>query len=338
MRVGLLYDFANPAPWRRDDAELYAYELDQITRAEALGIDNVWVTEHHFVDSYICSPLVAMAAVAARTSRIRIGSAILVTPLYHPVRLAEDLAIIDVISNGRVEVGLGLGWSVDEYRCFDVELGTQLSRTKEVLDVVRLAWVEDEFTYEGRHFRFGPTRVLPKPVQRPHPRVWTGATSPEGARRAGRWGLPLMWIDRGMAQVYLDAHRGAGHDPATVEIDGYINLFVCDDPERLWARARDHYVYQAARNTGRDAAAPGATIVQRPVATIADVEAARASGAILFVTPEQAVDELRRRTHGLPVTGFLCHNRVCGMPDELSERHIELLATVVRPALADDRK
>jgi alkanesulfonate monooxygenase SsuD/methylene tetrahydromethanopterin reductase-like flavin-dependent oxidoreductase (luciferase family) len=336
MRVGLLYDFANSSRWRRDDGEFYAYELAQIQRAEQLGIDAVWVTEHHFVESYICSPLVAMAAIAARTSKIRIGSSILVAPLYHPVRLAEDLAIIDVISNGRVELGVGLGWSVDEYRCFGVELDERVSLMREVLDVVRLAWTEEEFSYRGRHFEFGPTRVLPRPVQRPHPPIWGGATSPEGAARVGRWGLGMMWIDRPMSEVYLDAYRKAGHPIEGAGIDGYINLFVCDDPDELWPRVRDHYLYQAARNTGRDAAAPGRTVMRHPVPTMADVERTRAAGGILFVTPAQAVDEMRRRTEGLPVTGFLCHNRVCGMPDELSERHIELLATVVGPALADD--
>lgn len=335
MRVGLLYDFANPTPWHRDEAELYEYELDQIQRAERLGIDSVWVTEHHFVESYICSPVAAMAAIAARTTKIRIGSAILVAPLYHPIRLAEDLAIIDVISQGRVEVGVGLGWSVDEYRCFGVNLAERVSVMREVLDVVRLAWAGEEFSYKGRHFELGPIRVLPRPVQRPYPRIWGGATSPEGASRIGRWGLPMMWIDRAMAEAYLDAYRGAGHPDEGAEIDGYLNLFVCDAPDQLWPKVRDHYLYQTARNTGRGAAGPGGTVVQRPIPSMADVDELRRTGGILLVNPEQAIEELHRRTEGLPVTGFLCHNRVCGMPDELSERHVELLATVVSPALAD---
>jgi alkanesulfonate monooxygenase SsuD/methylene tetrahydromethanopterin reductase-like flavin-dependent oxidoreductase (luciferase family) len=334
MRVGLLYDFANPSPWRRSAVELYAKELEQIQDAERLGIDAVWVTEHHFVESYICSPLVALAAIAARTTTIRLGTAILVAPLYHPVRLAEDLAVIDVISNGRVELGLGLGWSVDEYECFGVELAERVSRMHEVLDVVRLAWTEDEFSFQGTHFDLGPLTVLPKPVQQPHPPIWGGATSPEGARRVGRWGLPLMWLDREMSSSYLEAYRAAGHPLEEAEVDGYINLFLCDDPDAMWPVVREHYLYQTARNTGRRAAFPGGRIAHRPVPTPADIEQARESGAILFLTPDQAAEELRRRTRGLPVTGFLCHNRVCGMPDELSDRHIELLATELRPALA----
>jgi alkanesulfonate monooxygenase SsuD/methylene tetrahydromethanopterin reductase-like flavin-dependent oxidoreductase (luciferase family) len=257
----------------------------------------------------------------------------LVPTHYHPVRLAEDLAVIDILSKGRLEVGVGLGWSVDEYRCFGVETDKRLSIMREALDVLRLAWTEEEFSFHGKHFQLDALRVQPKPSQKPHPPIWGGVTSAEGARRIARWGLPLFWIDREIANAYLEAYKKAGHPIENAKIDGYINLFVCDKPDEVWPLVRDQYFRQTTRNTGLLAVAPGGAIYKRPVPTMADVEELARSGGILLVTPEQAVEEIQNRTKDLPVTGFICHNRIVGMPDELSERHVELLASVVRPAL-----
>jgi alkanesulfonate monooxygenase SsuD/methylene tetrahydromethanopterin reductase-like flavin-dependent oxidoreductase (luciferase family) len=334
MRIGLLYDFANPAEWARDDVDLYTQELAQIRRAEALGIDGIWVAEHHFTESYISSPITMLAAIAMQTSRVRIGTSIAITPIYYPIRLAEDLAIIDILSNGRVELGAGLGWAIDEYQAFGVDPKERVSRMREIVEIVQLSWADAPLTYRGKHFDFSGLDVRPKPVQKPHPPIMIGVTTIEGAKRVGRWGLPLMWIDRTLSEAYLEAYEAAGHAPEDARIDGYINLFVCDDPEHIWPDIKPYYRYQAARHSGRPRAGAGGTVWEVAAPSLEDIDALRASGQILVVTPEQAIEALRERTEGLPVTGFTCHNRVCGMPDDLSDRHIELLANVVRPAIA----
>lgn len=198
MRIGLLYDLANPPEWRRDPADLYRTEIEQAVRAEQLGVDGIWVTEHHFTHGYVSSPLVFLAAVASRTTTVQLGTAVLLPHLHHPLRLAEDIAVLDIVSDGRVELGVGIGSTYQEYQWFGVNPKERVSTVREVLDILRLAWTGEEFTYEGRHFRFGPLRVAPTPVQRPHPPILGGAISVEGARRVGRWGLPLQWIDREM--------------------------------------------------------------------------------------------------------------------------------------------
>jgi alkanesulfonate monooxygenase SsuD/methylene tetrahydromethanopterin reductase-like flavin-dependent oxidoreductase (luciferase family) len=335
VRVGLLYDLANPHEWYRDPAELYRYELEQAVRAELLGIDGLWVTEHHFTHGYICSPLVFLAALATRTTSVRLGTAVLLPDLYHPVRLAEDIAILDVLSNGRVELGVGIGSVLQEYQCFGVNPKQRVSVLRESLEILRLAWSAEEFTHHGKYFNLGPINVVPKPVQKPHPPILGGATSIAGARRVGRWGLPLQWIDRDIGEAYLESFPESGQPRERATIDGYINLFVCDDPAATWEAARDHYQYQFGRNIryGLKSVDAAGNTSDIPLPTMEDIERRRAEGWFLLLTPDQAIDEIEKRTRGLPVSGLFCHNRICGMPDELSERHVELMATAVKPAI-----
>ncbi len=336
MRLGLLYDLANPPEWHRDWSEFYGYELDQTTRAEKLGVDGIWVTEHHFTYGYTPSPLTFLSAVAARTTSVRLGTAVLLPDLYHPLRLAEDVATVDILSKGRVELGVGLGSVSQEFENFNVDPKRRVSMLREVLDILRLAWTGEEFSYRGQHFDLGPVTVIPRPVQQPHPPILGGAISIAGAQRVARWGLPLQWIDRSISEEYLTAFAQSEHPIERASIDGYLNLFVCDDPETTWEACREHYLYQRGRNTryGLRAVDPSGVVVNHPPVTTQVLEDQRAAGALLVLTPEQAVTVIDNLTRGHPVTGLICHNRVCGMPDELSERHIELLATVVKPAIA----
>jgi alkanesulfonate monooxygenase SsuD/methylene tetrahydromethanopterin reductase-like flavin-dependent oxidoreductase (luciferase family) len=335
VRVGLLYDLANPPEWNRNPGELYSYELEQAIRAEQLGIDGIWVTEHHFTYGYICSPLVFLAALAPRTTSVRLGTAVLLPHLYHPVRLAEDVAIIDVLSNGRVELGVGIGSVLQEYETFGVDPKERVSTLREIVEILRLAWTGEEFSYHGKHFDLGPITITPKPIQQPHPPILGGAISIAGAKRVGRWGLPLQWIDREIGEAYLEAFAGSGLPPEQASIDGYINLFVCDDPAATWDAVRQYYRYQFSRNIlyGLRAVDPAGNVMDHPLPTEDDIESMRALGMFFFMTPAEAIEEIDRRTRGLPVSGLICHNRISGMPDELSERHVELMATVVKPAV-----
>jgi len=333
MRVGLLYDTANPPDGGRDTAGLYAHELDQIERAEGWGVDGIWFTEHHFTADYAAAPLVWMAAAAARTRRVRLGAGILIPALYHPVRLAEDLATIDAISGGRIELGVGLGWALEEFRVFGVDPARRAGITRDAVEVLRRAWRDETFSFAGEYFQFDGVRVRPRPVQR-ELKIWGGASTAAGAARVARWGMPLLWVEPAVSQAYLDAWAAAGRPAAEAEIDGYINLFVCDDPEAAWPEVRECFLYQALRpDIKSQRAGPGGTVLARAAYTLDDVEARRLSGDIIVATPQQAVAAVRARAAGAPVTGFFCHNRICGMSDALSDRHVELLCKEVAPAL-----
>jgi alkanesulfonate monooxygenase SsuD/methylene tetrahydromethanopterin reductase-like flavin-dependent oxidoreductase (luciferase family) len=256
--------------------------------------------------------------------------------LYHPIRLAEEVAILDILSNGRVELGIGIGTAFQEYLWFGVAPKERVSTVRETLDILRLAWSGKEFSYHGKHFQVGPVTVTPKPIQVPHPPLLGGAISIEGARRVARWGLPLQWIDRDIGEAYVRAFAEAGHAQERATIDGYLNIFVCDDPAGTWSVVRELYRYQFSRNVlyGLRSVDPTGNVRDTLLPTTGDIERMRGS-AFLYVTPDQAIEEIRQRTEGLPVTGLICHNRIPGMPDELSDRHVELMATVVKPAVQE---
>ena len=189
MKFGLMYDFRNPEPWRRPFPELYRATLDQIARVDELGYDNVWLTEHHFVDDgYNPSVLTAAAAIAARTSRIRIGSFVLLMPFHDPVRVAEDCAAVDIWSNGRFDFGVGQGYRAEEFAALCIPREERSARLAEGVDLIKRLWTEDRVSFAGRFSQVEGLTLSPKPVQKPHPPIWIGAAHRESrrARRASR--------------------------------------------------------------------------------------------------------------------------------------------------------
>ena len=173
--------------------DLYSATLDQIQRVDELGYDSVWLTEHHFVeDGYLPSPLTVSGAIAAVTRRVRIGQDVLLLPHYHPVRLAEDLVVLDNLSGGRMMLGVGMGYVPSEFRALGTPRSQRLSRMEEGLDILRLAFEQEEFDYAGRRFQLEGVRVQPRPVQGGGPELWIAAMSEAGARRAARRGAHLL--------------------------------------------------------------------------------------------------------------------------------------------------
>ena len=183
-RLGVWYDFRNPARWRRPWPELYRETLDQAARAEQLGFSSVWLSEHHFSEEgYLPSLSAVLGALAMRTSAARLGTAVLLAPLHHPLRLAEDLAVVDQLSGGRLDVGLAPGYKPDEFAVLGVPKGERGARTDETIEILQLAWRGERFSYQGKHFRFDDVIVAPPPVQKPGPTIWVGGSSLAAARR-----------------------------------------------------------------------------------------------------------------------------------------------------------
>src|SRR6478736_5964041 len=199
-----MFSFRNPAAWRRPFADVYRDELDLIVHAEALGFDTIWLTEHHFADDgYSPSIIPLAAAIAARTERVRIGFNLLLLPLHNAVSLAEDIATLDVLSNGRIDVGLGQGYARHEFAGYGIDRGERLGRFREGLDVLRGLWTEQPFSYDGSFYQIDAARLSPRPVQQPAPPLWIGATSEAGVRRAGLRGANLLGLtNRALQRVY----------------------------------------------------------------------------------------------------------------------------------------
>jgi alkanesulfonate monooxygenase SsuD/methylene tetrahydromethanopterin reductase-like flavin-dependent oxidoreductase (luciferase family) len=311
VELGLLLDLRNPAPWRRPWADHYERTLDRVAAAERWGAGSVWLTEHHFFDDgYLPQPLVVAAAIAARTGRLRIGTGVVLAALRHPRHLAEEAALVDVLSGGRLELGFGAGWARREYEAFGADFDRRFTLTDESVRRVRELLVS----------------VTPPPVQRPVP-LWLGYQGPQGARRAGRLGTGLLTLNPARLEPYRAGLAEGGHDAAEARMGGLLDIVVADDPEEATARLLPHLVHQVNTYRLGKAAADGRTVAEL---TAADH---RTATSLAVLRPDDAIREIRARTAGLPARHVYFWASIAGMPDDLVDRHLELLFTVVAPAL-----
>jgi alkanesulfonate monooxygenase SsuD/methylene tetrahydromethanopterin reductase-like flavin-dependent oxidoreductase (luciferase family) len=199
MKLGVLQFFSWPER-RVDLATVYARALERIEIMDRTGYDAVWLAEHHFSSFSVC-PSVHMVGTlaAARTTRLRIGTAVSLAPFYHPLRLAEEVALLDVLSGGRVNWGAGRGFARVEFTAFGVPPEESASRFRETVEIVLRAWTDERLNFAGQHFRFEDVEILPKPTQLPHPPVWMAASS-EGA---------IDWAAGRGFSILMDPHSSA---------------------------------------------------------------------------------------------------------------------------------
>lgn len=319
--LGIYFDLRNPAPWRQDPARLHAFTLELCEEAEQLGAGSVWLTEHHlFDDGYLAQPLTFAAAIAARTRRVRIGTAIVIAPLHHPAELAEQATLVDLVSGGRLDLGLGTGYRVPEFELFDASLERRYAQTDDRARRLRELW--------------GPGGVTPAPVQDPLP-IWMGYQGPKGARRAGLLGAGLLTSNAEMWEPYRAGLAEGGHDPAVAgRMAGGFSGWVSEDPDRDWpwvskyiAHQVDSYRRHMVEGTGRPA--------PRPV----DPERLRHSdrrdplGAFHYDTPEGMAERIRHHVADAPVETVYMWASVAGMPEEAVVTNVQTLCTKLAPLL-----
>jgi alkanesulfonate monooxygenase SsuD/methylene tetrahydromethanopterin reductase-like flavin-dependent oxidoreductase (luciferase family) len=258
LRVGVAYDCRNPPDSGLHNPSFYAAIIEQAAWLDAAGIDLVWFTEHHFLeDGYLPSWVPLAGAMAARTKRVRFSTDICLMPFNHPIRLAEDLAVLDNLSNGRVEIGIGMGYAPHEFRGFGLAVAERLSRTEEGLAVLRHCFAGERFSFQGRRYRFEDVIIKPGYVQPGGPPLWVAAMSEAGARRAARFGCHLL--PQGPRPEVLDPWRRdlltAGRKPADYRVGIVRPCLVTDDPERDWpaVRAAERYRMEVYLRFNREA-------------------------------------------------------------------------------------
>ncbi len=330
MLVGVYTDLRNPPGWRRPWPERFGRALERIREAERLGAGAVWLSEHHlFEDGYLPQPMTFAAAIAAQTSRIRIATAVMLAPLRPALDLAEQFAIVDILSEGRVEMGLGLGYRIPEFEAFGQDISRRFPLLEERLVEVRRLWREGECT--------------PPPMQDEVP-GWIGATGPRAARMAGRLGEGLLWLDAALLEPYREGLAQGGHDVAGARMAGLANLVLADDPEAAWPRIAPHLAYQRDSYNRYGAEGRAGTSLQpasldsgsAPV----EVESLRGPAEQALpprfdvVTPDDAIERVTRWLGPMPVQHVYLWESVAGMPDDLADRHVELVSTRLAPALA----
>jgi alkanesulfonate monooxygenase SsuD/methylene tetrahydromethanopterin reductase-like flavin-dependent oxidoreductase (luciferase family) len=218
MKFGLFSHI--PWPEGTDPSRIFAETTEQIQFGETLGFQGAWLAEHHFSRYGLgSSSLMLAASIAARTRKIRLGTAILVPPLHQPIRLAEDIATLDCISGGRVDVGFGRGSAGYEYRGYDIPREESQGRFQETIKIVQGLWTTPEFSYDGRYFKIDRASLVPPPVQRPHPPLYIAATrTPTTLEFVASTGHPLIvgvvldHVDAiSLCQRFVELSEAAGH-------------------------------------------------------------------------------------------------------------------------------
>jgi alkanesulfonate monooxygenase SsuD/methylene tetrahydromethanopterin reductase-like flavin-dependent oxidoreductase (luciferase family) len=191
MKFGTFFFFQAVPGYRH--ADIIHRELEQVEWTEELGFDEVWFTEHHFIDYGLSvDPAALAAAAASRTRHVRIGLAAAILPFHQPLRLAEQMALVDIISHGRLDVGVGRGNRPAEFAGYRVPQQESRERFDETVEVMQQAWTQDRFSYRGRFFQFDDVRVIPKPVQRPHPPLYQVCVTKDGIENTALRGWPML--------------------------------------------------------------------------------------------------------------------------------------------------
>jgi len=200
MRVGLFYQIQVPKPWTAESEATRIHEaLEQICYAEEMGFESVWFSEHHFrpVWSHNSAPDLTLAAVSQRTSRLRLGIGVVLAPIHHPLHVAARMATLDILSRGRVDVGIGRTGYPYQLTPYGTNLHDTRGMWNEFAEVLPRMWTEEVFSYQGKYYQIPPREVLPKPVQKPHPPLWSACSSDETARLTGSLGCGALFGSEG---------------------------------------------------------------------------------------------------------------------------------------------
>lgn len=306
-------------------AELYRAALEMAEWGEAHGCLAVQVSEHHVSpDGYLPAPLVLAAAIAGRTRRLPIQVAALILPLHDPIELAEQMAVLDLISAGRVSYVLAVGYREQEYAASGRDFSARGRRMDACLEALQRAFSGEPFVFEGR-----PVRVLPRPATPGGPPLLLGGHSAAAVRRAARFGLGM--VTQGGSSPLAELYRaecalhgrapGAFIDPPAGTVT---SAFVAEDVDRAWQQLGPHLLHDAQMYAAW--LGEGASVSKSRAASVAELRAER--GPYRIFTPEEAVQHVRR-------SGLLLMHPLCGgIPPALAWEHLELVAKQVLPALA----
>jgi len=289
MKFGILQFFSWPER-RVALPTVYQRALQRIEIMDRTGYDAVWLTEHHFTTYSVCPSIPVLGTyAAARTKNLRIGTAVCLAAFYHPLRLAEEIALLDILSDGRVNWGAGRGYDLNEFKTFGVPFDESYARFREAVDIVVRAWTDERLTYKGKYFSFDNVEVLPKPLQQPHPPVWTAAASPGSIEWAAAAGYSIL-MDPHATHTELGEKRELYQQK--LEENGYSIAGREIPMARLLALA-------PTEDKAEEVARQGAlwmlkTYVSPSLFSVADPVKRYVDEVIIHGSPERVVDEIAR--------------------------------------------
>jgi alkanesulfonate monooxygenase SsuD/methylene tetrahydromethanopterin reductase-like flavin-dependent oxidoreductase (luciferase family) len=352
MHIGLMME----CDYRSGKTQEQAFDeaFSTATHAEEWGFDGVWLAERHFappesgraIPSVVASPLIIATAIAARTTRIRVGTAVLVLPLGHPVRMAEEVATLDHISQGRLDLGVGRSGFPWAYEGYDIPYAESRERFREFFEVMQQAWTQERFSYQGKYYTFKEVCLIPKPYQKPHPPLRYAATTRDSFTAMGQMGLPIFAGLGGAAvpelaraiAAYREAWQEAGH-PGDGDVMLRVGIYVAEDKDRALSepQASTMSFYNRIRQgLLQTAGAFGGELRAQRAQNLATLTYESAlQDRLVYGTPDAVATRLRALRDELGLSGVLMEPNVGGlMPAERLEHSIRLFGQEVAPQLS----
>lgn len=355
MRFDLFYELAVPDFTGLNDRQVFTQSLDEIALADGAGFEGVWLVEHHFYHQYSHSsaPETFMGAITQRTERMRIGHGIVLLPFKHPVMVAERVATLDVISGGRIDVGVGRGLSPLEYEAFGGLMEESRARVDESVEILRRCWADRPFSFDGRFWSLPEIDVVPKPLQKPHPPLWTAAVTPDTFVRAADQGFGVLAGPfKPLFMVAEDRDRFAarclelGRDPRQLGFGMTLGVVVHEDHARAREIAERNirwFYEQLLRLTGPALERGGESYryYREELATLRaltggtpSLDALDAAGMVIAGSPEYVIDRFRKLAN-TGIDHVLCAVAAGGVPHADALHTIELMGEHVIPALRE---
>jgi probable F420-dependent oxidoreductase len=308
--------------------------IQDCERAEALGFDSVWIGEHHNHPLLYPTPLIGLAAIASRTRRLRLGTGVLLLPLYHPLAVAEEGAMVDVISGGRLILGLGAGYAPEEFSAFGISIKERGRRLEESAALLNRLWTEEHVSHEGRYYRVINVTLGPRPVQQPRPPIWFAGWVEPAIRRAARlgdaWlGGPSARLDELAAcvRIFQEAWQEAARATSSPDIALMRYVFVADSLEQAYVTVGDATL-RIFETTYFRWPHP---VVKRPPGTLTVQELAK--DRFILGSPAQCIEQIERFRQQLGLTHLICRLSFPGVPREASAASVEWFTRDVMPAL-----
>ena len=324
---GLSFDMRNPDQAGTTMAERYAAAIDMAEWADRLGFVVIVLSEHHGSDDgYLPSPLTMAAAMAARTEHVRIQIAALIAPFHDPLRLAEDIAVVDLVSNGRLDLVIANGYVPGEFEMFGHELSERVKLTVETVETLKQAWTGEPFEFRGR-----TVRVLPTPAQPGGPRISHGGSGPKAAKRAARIADGFMPSDGSIWETYRDEMLALGKPDPGPFLGGDTSAFhLARDPEQGWKGYAPFAMHEVnAYGAWMASAGIGA---EGGYQTVEDPDALRATGQYRVLTPDELAAEIQAKGE----FGFtIFHPMAGGVPPAMAWESLQLFEHEVLPQLTD---
>jgi alkanesulfonate monooxygenase SsuD/methylene tetrahydromethanopterin reductase-like flavin-dependent oxidoreductase (luciferase family) len=320
-------------PFSKPEETIYLEHVEQIKWADSLGFDSVWLTEHHFssapyapeVEGEYCvcaSPYAMACAVAMITKNVRIGTAIKILPLEHPLLTAEEVAMADILSGGRIDFGVGLGYRKYEFEGLDIPIEEKLDRFNEALEIILGVWTTEEFSYDGKFWKVPRLTLVPRPVQKPHPPVWVATrlgthevidyTVKRGYNMLSAWAPPDQLRQAHTLMQGARAERGLGDEDFPFTCVRHVFVAESDaEAKRQGAEYVEYYMKSTAQF--------------RP---IGDHE----RGQMIFGGPETCAAKIAELNEKAGINNLICWMNFGGLPQEMVKSSMELFASEVIPA------